>query len=280
MNTEIDVICPVYFINFGNFKKNLESWVRELPIKRILFGVNGPKIDFESFKEGIKEFLPDTPFEVIDQSEFKTLGFCIADLMKRVDTEWFAYLHSDVELTANCYSLMKEFIDKDVGIIESERLLYDGKNYIWGKCFFEKRGYSGFQLFQKKVFLKLIKKIDDDYIYRNEDIIFKNVCESLKHKYVKTLAIHIHQTSDNRSFNREETYSMQWKGLIKYATPDEVCLSGCLGAFAVNFHENGYSPKVLLEFASNENKVWEKELINHYMTEIMDFIHGKDTTRL
>jgi len=40
----IDVLCPVYWIDELLFKKNIKSWFRELPLGRILLGINNKEI--------------------------------------------------------------------------------------------------------------------------------------------------------------------------------------------------------------------------------------------
>ncbi|GAG50373.1 unnamed protein product, partial [marine sediment metagenome] len=76
-----------------------------------------------NFKSKIE--YPKTIF--IDHTNYDTYGFCVADLMKRVETEWFVYIHGDVELTPYCFEVMKKYMRPDVGIIESERIHFDGK---------------------------------------------------------------------------------------------------------------------------------------------------------
>ena len=130
----------------------------------------------------------------------------------------------------------------NVGIIESERLHWNGAvsriyqkfmipAYTFDNYYNHDRAYSGFQIFQKQAIQSIVDKIRDDYIYRNEDLIFQYECLMNGYEYWKTLALHIHQNSNTLwTFPEMEAYIMQVNGLIKYTEPlpritQEVCLN-------------------------------------------------------
>jgi len=95
----IDVIIPVYHTN-ELWRANLISIFREIPVKRLLIsdgGVIDDSIDI------VKEF---PRVEVVNHRHFKSLGKCIAELIKEVSADWFAYLHSDVYLPPGWFENM------------------------------------------------------------------------------------------------------------------------------------------------------------------------------
>lgn len=229
---KLDIICPVYWIDEMFFERNVESWIKELPINDIYLGINNPKIT-----DYILKLIPNVMKKKInmvhidDQTHLKTLGACLRDLMKIVNTEWFVYLHSDAFITPYAFEIMKNYMKPEVGIIESERFHWDGAtsyvynqyiipSYTYDNYYNIDRAFSGFQIFQKKAVQSIIDKIEDDYIYRNEDLIFQYECLMNGYIYKKTLGMHIHQIFNKKwTFPEAEANLMQVKGLIKYTEP-------------------------------------------------------------
>ena len=96
-----------------------------------------------------------------------TLGYSLRLLVKEVNTELFAYLHSDVYLPENWYEDMSEYTDK----------------YDWFGCKmyqttlwmndqeYGERPYAGAQIGRKEVFDRFLGEIDDDYVWRQEDFV-------------------------------------------------------------------------------------------------------------
>ena len=120
-----DVIVPCYWIDKRLFRKNVESWLRELLVGKIYLGVNNPEI-----MDYLIEFIKDYPstFYVIDQTNRKTLGQCIMDLITLTQTSWYIFLHTDVEILPYVYEFLKHYIAPEIGIIESDRFHWDGVN--------------------------------------------------------------------------------------------------------------------------------------------------------
>ena len=183
---------------------------------------------------------------------------CLIDLMKQVQTKWFAFIHSDVELTPYSYKQMEPLMDDKVGIIESSHLhIVDGKP-IYYDYYHEPRAYSGFQLFYKPAIESILSEIEDDYVYRNEDLIFQNVCEANGFKHKKSYALHLHKIMKHESLIIEkEVHDMQWKGLVKYSrliTP--LMKELVVGAIRYSEAEFGLLREEALEFISKENPMW------------------------
>ena len=265
---KFDVICPVYWINTDFFVDNVKSWIKEIPVKRIIFGINRSIKDFD-FEEVIKYKIrpiipPNIEIQVIDQRKYKTLGMCLVELMKLVQN-WFVFVHSDVRLTKGSFKVMQKHAKPDVGIIESERIFFDGKTYKRGKTHYVKRSYSGFQLIQKESIKDLINEIEDDFIYRNEDLIFQSRCKQNGFKYKKVYAWHIHQILENRqTFNEKETTFMQWHGLVKYTQPDEITKEVCWAPIEACLTKWGQVLSQILAFTWQYNPNWGELIIEKW----------------
>lgn len=228
---DIDVIIPIKNTN-KLFEKNLYSIYKEIPVHRLFIG-NGGCTD--NSLEILKKF---PRVEIIDQTKYKTLGFCIAELISLVKTEWFIYLHSDVYIPENWYDIMK-INQSNYGWFESDSRVTTLVNFDRGIKRME-RSYSGGQMGKKEVFKDIIPTIEDDYIYRNEDIIFRELIEQEGFKYGRVLDTHYYHQIMNKKgdevpeFERIDikwiedkqwkikTFLKQLKGIIKYVAPKPV----------------------------------------------------------
>lgn len=259
-----DVICPLLRPNPKYFYNNVKSWFKEIPINNLYFGCNLDSDDVNQLKDQYPEIT------IIDQREIKTQGKCLAELMKLVSTEWFVYLHADVELTPYCFEVMKRERAKDVGIIESNREIWDGENITYPNYVKSERSYSGFQLFQKKAIEVFIDTIEDDYIFRNEDLIFQNVIEQLGYKYIKSYAMHVHQAerlqlNNNLSIQGEKKINeYQFKGIIKYTLPtNKLIIPACLVSITNYLRKYGMDMyDFFKDFLSKCNEDWARIIIN------------------
>jgi hypothetical protein len=272
---EVDMIVPVHYVDWSFFSSNVKSWLKEIPVKTLYFGCNNPD---KQYRDELKDYLSQyKKIEFIDQSNFKTLGMQIADLMKRVNTEYFVYCHNDVHIAPYSFLVMEaHMLEGDVGIVEGERVQYsydceDNIPKVYAYYHFRERSFSGYQLFKKEAIANILDRIEDDYIYRNEDIIFQNVCEDNGFRYVKALsAMHIHTCSpvnhkwtpngENGDKARAITFDMQIKGIVKYCSPNAITKKAWRDAFGVCFRENGTD---LFEFVDNfvgDNIAWKKAI--------------------
>ena len=223
----IDVIIPVYHTN-QLWRINLISIYREVPVSRMLIsdgGVIDNSIDI------VKEF---PRVEVFNHREYKSLGKCIAELIKEVNSEWFAYLHSDEYLPENWFNSMiahnGEFdwygCPMNLTILLNYR--QEGKH----------RPYAGSQIGRKVAFEKNIGKVDDDYVYRQEDFVFNKIVEDAGYKTGKIEnTFHYHQMMfrESKGYNYDVTdlkvivaenawekkraNETQVKGIVKYLDP-------------------------------------------------------------
>lgn len=224
----IDVIIPILNTN-ELFEKNLISIYREVPVNKLIIG------DAGSIDDSI-DILKNFPrVKIIDQHGYTTLGYCLAELISNVETEWFVYFHSDVYLPKHWYNNMKIYQNK-YDWFESDRritVLAEIKPEIDRT----KRAYSGGQMGRTKAFEKIIRKIDDDYLYRNEDIVFQELILTEGFKYGRVRdTFYFHQLMSKKedsvpklkSIHIEriqnklweiDTLTKQVKGIIKYTKP-------------------------------------------------------------
>lgn len=238
----IDVIIPVYHTN-ELWETNLVSLYREIPIQRLLIsdgGVIDNSIDI------VKKFPRVTVF---DHREFRSLGKCIAELIKEVSSEWFAYIHSDVYLPEGWF----------------EKMISHKNEYDWYGCPMnltilinyrqngESRPYAGSQIGRKKAFMRGLDIIDDDYVYRQEDFVFNKIVEDAGYKTGKVEdTFHYHQMMFRKSkgydydvtslkvitkeneWEKRRANETQVKGIVKYLDP--------IDPYVINdFNSNVYS---------------------------------------
>jgi hypothetical protein len=226
----IDVLIPVVHTN-ALWKSNLLSIYREIPVNRLLIGDGGC---IDDSLDIAREF----PRVVIfDHSDFVSLGYSIRKLIEAVETEWFIYLHSDVYLPAGWYNRMVEH-RHEYDWIESSQHFSVLVDYPLDYSNID-RPYSGSQMGRKQTFKDILPLIDDDYLYRNEDIILARLVDRFGFSYGRVDDVfHYHQIMEKRSASsrqirsvsvnvetsRQEkirTHMMQVRGLIKYLKPDQ-----------------------------------------------------------
>jgi len=225
----VDVIIPLINTN-ELWKSNLYSFYREIPINRLLIGDGGCT---DNSIEIVKKF---PRVEVVDCSKYVSLGYCVKKLMELVETEWFVYLHADVYLPERWYD---------------EMVKHQGR-YDWFECYRKvtpllelwseeqhkaERAYSGSQMGRIAAFRDVLPEIDDDYLQRNEDIIFMELIQEKGFNYARVNnTFHYHQVM-NREGEMEPKYkhfsigkekdeewgirmgTMYVKGIIKYLGP-------------------------------------------------------------
>lgn len=225
----IEVIIPVFHTN-ELWYVNLISIYREVPVKRLLISDGGV---IDNSLEIVKQF---PRVEIFNHREFKTLGKCIAELIKEVKTEHFIYLHSDVYLPEGWFDKMIPFKSK----------------YDWFGCPMRitiltsfdlvepRRPYAGSQIGAKKAFMAGIDKIDDDYVYRQEDFVFDKIVTDAGFKSGKVEDIfHYHQImyreskgmdlkvksvaieTNTNEWEKKRAMEMQIRGIVKYLDPIE-----------------------------------------------------------
>jgi hypothetical protein len=226
----VDVIIPIIHTT-ELWRKNLSSIYREIPVSRLLISDGGCKDDSI---EIVNEF---PRVEILDHREYVSLGYCLRKLIESVETEWFVYLHSDVYLPPGWFTAMRRYQDDYDWFGCPQRITsmveYDHVDSMSGL----RRPYAGSQMGRKQAFIVGIGAIEDDFVYRQEDLVLLDVIErhGFRHGFVDDV-FHYHQVMRKESpwarqlisvrvsveWSREEEIraaNMQVKGIIKYLRP-------------------------------------------------------------
>lgn len=226
----IDVIIPVIHTN-ELWKANLISIFREVPVRRLLISDGGCKDD----SIDIANKFPRVA--VLDHRDHISLGFCLRKLIEAVETEWFAYLHSDVYLPPGWFDAMIAHQSRYdwFGCPQHVTALVEFSNVdtLGGVP----RPHAGSQMGRKAAFAEGLKVIDDDYVYRQEDLVLRDLV--VRNGYASGDVddmFHFHQVMHKDSpwarkitsvrieveWSREEQIraaTMQIKGIVKYLKP-------------------------------------------------------------
>jgi hypothetical protein len=226
----VDVIIPIIHTN-ELWRANLHSIYREIPVNRLLLGDGGC---IDDSLEVAREF---PRVEVLDHRNFTSLGFSIRHLIEATKTEWFVYLHSDVFLPPGWFDTMYGR-RRDFDWFECNQRTTVMVDYLFDVTRVA-RAYSGSQMGRRAAFEKITPMIDDDYLYRNEDIIIAHLVTRSGLRYGKvpeTVNFHqiMHKPSrwgrkvsrvgidlelaPDEDLRASDTYA---RGIIKYVQPNE-----------------------------------------------------------
>ena len=282
---ECDFICPSHFINWKYFGSTVKSWFDEIPIRKLFFGHTN--FD-EKISRTTEKFLSQYDKVEFIEQDIKTLGMKIADLMKRVETEFFVYCHNDAFLTKHSFLVLEADMEDDVGIVESERVQYPYKKpklypTLYVSYHYNPRAFSGYQLFRKEAVEHILDKIEDDYMYRNEDLVFQNACENAGYRYVKSFGMHIHRcTKVNQIWTPQGkpvenakalSYDMHVKGLVKYCTPTPIAVKAWRAAYGSCFRLSNMNIfDFVNDFVMKINPAW-KEGIHKTIFELLERVY-------
>jgi CRISPR/Cas system CMR-associated protein Cmr5 small subunit len=187
--------------------------------------------------------------------------------MKEVRTEWFVYLHSDCYISKFAFEVMKKHMNTGVGGIEGFPMHLQKVGEL-PKLFgmhWRDRAYSGFQVFRTKAIQEIIDKMEDDYVYRNEDLVFQNAVQKAGYTYEKSEALYTHYNKGEYKSNEKDAREMSL-GLIKYTMPNsitKVTLKTTLSYYNRTYKK--INPTEILRFVEENNPKWHKHLKNYLM---------------
>jgi hypothetical protein len=225
----VDIVIPVLHSN-ELWRSNLISIYREVPVHRLRLGDAGCKDETLTIA---REF---PRVEIYDHSSYKSLGYSVRELIKAVETEWFCYFHSDVYLPEGWFETMRAH--------QAEYDWFGCPMRITALVEFplveDVRPYAGTQMGRKAAFASGLDRIDDDYVYRQEDWVFAGIVEDggFRHGKIED-TFHWHQVMQRiygdsrraRKFKQvtfdveiapeEELFTAetQLRGTIKYLKP-------------------------------------------------------------
>lgn len=237
-NDEIsyDIIMPILNTN-PFFEQNLISIYNNICVNRLLIG------DAGSTDESLEVLKKFPRVEIIDHKNYKTSGVCVADLINRVKTRHFFYLHSDIYIPNSFVfdSLLK--FKHEADWVEGFRdHLYILKNSPIN-YFTDERSYSGIQLGNTELLQKSVGIIEDGDLQRNEDIVITELVKNNGGVFIKVKdSVHIHQVMDKdglhepkliditvkKKENKEwevNNYNIQIKGIVKHTIPKDYLIN-------------------------------------------------------
>ena len=153
-----DIICPIHYLDLDSFKLFIQTWAQNIPIRRLIIGLGNENVELKKF---LFQYCVSEPFsfELIEQFDHKTLGYCLQELINQVETEYFIFLHADVEIPQNWFEKM--WASRVKGIVESLKAPSFGPDSFIQAS--KKRAYSGAQLILKESVENL--NFGDDFVY-------------------------------------------------------------------------------------------------------------------
>ena len=199
-----DIVMPIKNTN-GLFKYNLTSIYRHIPVNRLLVGDAG--CDDNSL-----EVLEDFPrVNVYDHKHFKTSGVCIADLISKVQTEHFFYLHADIFIpdSETVETLVKRMDQADW--LEGFRKHLTILEHSPERYYTDKRSYSGMQFGKSSLLQNAVQNIKDGELQRNEDIVIAELVEKQNGSFLKVKeSVHVHQVMNKDESHEPPIKSVQY----------------------------------------------------------------------
>jgi len=254
----VDVIIPMKGQPPLEFHNNLKFHYAEIPIRRLLIG---------NCEINDSYWLLSRPYPrmtVLDQRCYRSLGYCIAELIECVSSEWFVYLHADVRVVGGWYDVMWAHSSL-AEFMECGRVWHDlrtGAKTVAAAQNAAARPYSGSQLARRSAFAPFLHKIEDDgYLYRNEDLVFRALVENHGGRYARVLKTHHeHQVFPSSARDADwyrKMYTGQIKGIVKYCPPKQDWLiSAAAAAFRSLEGLDAEACQKLLNWISRTSPAW------------------------
>jgi glycosyltransferase involved in cell wall biosynthesis len=264
-NDAVTVIIPTVHTNELWFA-NLVSIYREIPVKQLLIGDGGCIDDTTAIAEKFPRVV------VHNHRDYKSLGYSIRKLIEAVETDWFIYLHSDVYLPTGWFDEMNrhkgEYDWFGCKMRHTIMVEYDND--------YGERPYAGSQMGKREAFIKGLSRIDDDFVYRQEDFVFSDIVAKAGYREGKLDNIfHYHQTikkpspfwnpkdlqvTISQSLSSEQEFRVwntQARGIIKYLSPSSNWVINDAGYCIYKLiQSDSISKKEIYSWISNTNPVW------------------------
>jgi len=230
---KFDIVIPLKSTN-SSIIDNITLLSNNNHVNRIIIGDAG-------LNELIKLALSKLEkVEIFDQKNIYSLGFCIIDLIKKVGTEYFVYLHGDVTLPENWFEVMYSNMDS-YEFAECARQYHYKIDTLDTQINLRSqhdRPLSGSQMGNTKFIIHATSSIEDDHLFRNEDIIIPDLVRKSGGKYgFINETYHTHQIGFSRvnehiratetisvvkkpTINDVQLFIHQICGIVKYTIPD------------------------------------------------------------
>lgn len=230
---KFDVIIPVKSTN-RLFLNNIASLAEFQEVESIIIGDAGLA---EDTRDSVR-YMPKV--NLISHAHFKSQGACIIDLVQRVSTSCFVYLHGDVTLPEGWFYEMYRGLSEADFVECGRHYEYEISHfdYSMDRVFPKARPLSGAQMGKRDFFLRASEKVDDDFLFRNEDLIFADLIEQIGGTYsIVNTTHHTHQIGFKRenenidgsvslklvrrpsnSAKDRDIFLCQIRGLLKYTS--------------------------------------------------------------
>ncbi len=278
-SSAVDVIIPIIHTN-ELWEANLFSIYKEIPVKRLLLG-DGGCIDNSI---AIAKKFPRV--EIHNHKSYKSLGYSLRKLIEAVDTGWFIYLHSDVYLPENWFDIMQKHQSEYDWFGCPMRMTTMVEYHNVNKVFDEVRPYAGSQMGRKQAFVEGIKKIDDDFVYRQEDFVLAGIVEDSGFKEGRIEdTFHYHQIVQKESawsrkikkvsvevdISRDEEVrasTMQIKGIVKYLKPTATQRRWLSAHIGILTNLGEFNREEFTHWVAETNPVWLPSLDTIFSKEL------------
>ena len=263
----VDVVIPIRNTN-ELWKNNLYNFFKVIPINRLLIGDGGCT---DQSIEIVKKF---PRVSIYDQRDCKTLGYRIGKLIEKVETDWFVYLHSDVFLPMDWYDKMVQH-QAEYDYFECFRKITLLIEYPEYEQHNSRRPFSGSQMGRRDAF-RNIRKIDDDYSERQEDMIFGGLLKAKGYRYGKVENTYLNHQIMNKGGHEpdyasviikmkedkdweKEICEMQMKGIIKYLMPGEdYAMINVEYSLSTLMERKAIDMKKFMKWVKQTNPLWYK----------------------
>jgi hypothetical protein len=176
-------------------------------------------------------------------------------------------MDSDVELPRNWYEVMRKYRNM-YDWFECWRWMInpDGSDKGWQQTQnYHKRAYSGSQMGRSSVLKEIVSQIDDDYLYRSEDIAIQDMLEAAGYRYGRVKeTYHKHQlkpkSTTKHIWKDVRTVVWQIKGTIKYCRPRSYLLKAVNGLVKQAIARKCITWMDLIFWTLKTNPAWVRHL--------------------
>ena len=279
-----DIVMPIKNTN-AFFYENLCSIYKSIPVNKLLIGDAG-------CEDNSLDVLSSFPrVEVFDHRRFETSGVCIADLIRRVETEYFFYLHADIFIPdSKAVEVMLDQIH-DAEWLEGFRSHLTIIESTPENYYTDERSYSGMQLGLSSLLKDAVDPIKDGDLQRNEDIVIAELVKGRGGRFKKIKdSIHIHQimnkdTSHEPAIQNVEVYrnkndkweisnmQIQVRGIVMHTNPEPYLIREVHKSI-IKLMELGALDDFLVEIKKicNLRPLWKKYLFSGSMFRLYTFM--------
>jgi hypothetical protein len=251
------------------FEKNLNSIYKNIPVNRLLVG------DAGCIDETISCLSRFPRVEIFDHKNFLTSGVCIKDLISKVCTDRFFYLHSDVFIPSRESIAILESNSSDwiEGYRHHLAIVLDNPIHY----FTDERSYSGIQLGNTKLLQLATKNIEDGDLQRNEDIVIAELVKRNDGTFSKEInSVHYHQILDKDGLHEPKinsivvvkeknldwetrNYYIQIRGIVKHLMPKKYLIKEIKYCLLFLKLHNKYSERKIDEILKL-NSAWRQHV--------------------